>query len=255
MRKTLFTLVAVAALCTWSAAWASPQWGVSRSAGQQSANQQENVQITNGPTVENVTSNSAILAWSTNTGSSAIVHYGTDPNNLRQMAQAPWTSGTHRVTLNNLQPGTTYYFQVESSQGQGTGTGALSAVTQFRTQGEGGATAGSPGASQGAQSAQITNGPVVEFVNDNSAVIAWSTNVLASSVVKYGTDPNNLTQTAEAPWGQETHRVNLNGLQPNTAYYFQVKSAQAQGTRTSALSNVASFQTVAPGAQAKHYPK
>ncbi len=104
------------------------------------------------------------------------------------------------------------------------------------------------------QNVQITKGPVVEFANDNSAVIAWSTNVQGSTVLKYGTDPNNLTQAAQAPWGGTTHRVHLNGLQPNTTYYFQVESAQAQGTGTGALGKVDSFQTTAPGAQPKHYP-
>lgn len=265
MQKILLTLVAMAALCSWSLAWASPQWG-QRYPAQQTypGNQAQNVQITNGPTIQNVTPNSAVISWSTNTGSSAVVHYGTDPNNLTQMAQAPWSNGMHTVSLSNLQPGTTYYFQVESAQGQGTGTGELSSISQFRTptqnmgsgsygyqgnQGYGYATGGNGNA----QNAQITQGPVVEFVSDNSAVIAWSTNVPANTVVKYGMDPNNLTQTAEAPWGKTTHRVNITGLQPNTTYYLQVESAQAQGTGTGALSSVSQFQTVAPGAAPKHY--
>ena len=109
-------------------------------------------------------------------------------------------------------------------------------------------------AAQNAQNLQISKGPVLEMVGDNSAVIAWSTNVAGSTVLKYGTDPNNLTQTAQAPWGETTHRVTLSGLQPNTTYYFQVESGQAQGTGTGALSKVDSFQTVAQGAQPKHYP-
>jgi acid phosphatase type 7 len=109
-------------------------------------------------------------------------------------------------------------------------------------------------AAQNAQNLQITKGPVLEMVADNSAVIAWSTNVPGSTVLKYGTDSNNLTQSAQAPWGGTTHRVTLSGLQPNTKYYFQVESGQAQGTGTGALSKVDSFQTVAQGAQPKNYP-
>lgn len=106
---------------------------------------------------------------------------------------------------------------------------------------------------QGTQNMQITKGPVLEMVGDTSAVIAWSTNVPGSTVLKYGTDPNNLTQTAEAPWGGTTHRVTLSGLQPNTTYYYQLQSGQAQGTGSGALSPVQSFQTVPQGAQPKHY--
>ncbi len=269
MRKTFLSLIAAAALCSWSLAWAGPQWGRQRQQTSQYG-QNQAVQITNGPTIENVTPNSAILAWSTNTGSSAIVHFGTDPNNLNMTAESPWSNGTHRVNLNNLQPGMTYYYQVESTQGQGTGTGAMSSVGQFQTPAQSGAYGqsgsqygyssgqdgyGTPTASQSAQQAQITQGPVVEYATSNSAIVAWSTNAASSSVVKYGTDPNNLTQTAEAPWGQTNHRVTINGLQPSTTYYFQVQSSQAQGTGSGAMSNIASFQTVAPGQQARQYPQ
>jgi phosphodiesterase/alkaline phosphatase D-like protein len=103
------------------------------------------------------------------------------------------------------------------------------------------------------QNMQITKGPVLEMVSDTSAVIAWSTNVPGSTVVRYSTDPNNLMQTAEAPWGQTTHRVTLSGLQPSTTYYYQLQSGQAQGTVTGALSSIQTFQTVAQGSQPKHY--
>jgi phosphodiesterase/alkaline phosphatase D-like protein len=61
------------------------------------------------------------------------VKYGTDPNALNQTAQGPWTSGTHRVTLNNLQANTRYWFQVQSGQAQGTGTIAQSGAYPFKT--------------------------------------------------------------------------------------------------------------------------
>lgn len=95
--------------------------------------QNQNLRITNGPTVEHAASNSAVIAWSTNTNAGTVVKYGTDPSNLSQTAQAPWGGLTHRVTINNLQPNTTYYFQVTSAQGQGTGTSAMSPMSQFKT--------------------------------------------------------------------------------------------------------------------------
>src|SRR5215471_18199990 len=74
------------------------------------------------------------------------------------------------------------------------------------------------------QNMQITQGPKVENTSDKTAVIAWSTNVQGSTVVKFGTDQNNLSQTAQAPWGGLTHRVTLRTLQPGTTYYFDVES-------------------------------
>jgi phosphodiesterase/alkaline phosphatase D-like protein len=102
---------------------------------QQSPNAQQNpnVQITKGPTIESVTPRSAVIAWSTNTNSGSTLRYGTSPDQLAKTAQVPWGGLTHRVTLQNLQPNTTYYFTVESMQGEGTGTGAASGVAQFKT--------------------------------------------------------------------------------------------------------------------------
>ncbi len=95
--------------------------------------------ITNGPVVEQTGDTWATVAWSTNTGGSSIVRYGTDPNRLTQMAESPYAvdkgrpGETHRVKLDHLRPGTTYYYIVDSGQGQGTGTEARSRVEQFTT--------------------------------------------------------------------------------------------------------------------------
>ncbi len=101
--------------------------------GVATAQSSQNVQITKGPTIENAGNNSAVIAWSTNTNASTVLKYGTDPNNLNQTAEAPWGGLTHRVTIKNLNPNTTYYFQVTSAQGQGSGTGAVSTIEQFKT--------------------------------------------------------------------------------------------------------------------------
>ena len=115
--------------------------------------------------------------------------------------------------------------------------------------------AGAPGTSGASQPAsagstagvvRITNGPVIEHADQNSATIAWSTDREGSSVIDYGTDPNNLNQKAESPWGANglTHRVQLKNLQPGTRYYFEVETAQAKGTSGGEVeSNRYSFQT------------
>lgn len=312
------------------------------------------VKIVNGPNVEQTTDSSAVIAWTTDAQSSAVVHYGTDQNKLDQTAQASWggnannNAATHRVTLKNLKPNTTYYFAVESGQAKGTGTSAKSDVKTFATTAKGAAantTASTssdgvvhdhvklqagpvvqnvtdksatlwwmttddtrsvvkygkdknnldqtaqaqPGTShkvainnlepdtsyyfqvmshdnlvrgagafhtepaqtaENANKLRIINGPVIEYLTADSAVIAWSTNARASSVVRYGSDPNNLNQTATAPWGQETHRVTIKNLKPGTAYSFLVESSQAENTGTMAKSNPSTFNTTAQGAQA-----
>jgi hypothetical protein len=91
------------------------------------------VQITQGPVVEHVTDTIAEIAWSTNVNSGTALRYGTDPSHLDQTAGMPWGGLTHRVTIKNLQPNTTYYFKAESGQGQGTGTQAETAQASFQT--------------------------------------------------------------------------------------------------------------------------
>src|SRR5262245_32842271 len=57
-----------------------------------------------------------------------------------------------------------------------------------------------------AEGVQITYGPVVESVTDTTAIIAWSTNVNAGTLLRYGSDPKHLDHTAGMPWGGLTHR-------------------------------------------------
>ncbi len=95
------------------------------------------------------------------------------------------------------------------------------------------------------QDVRITHGPTVEFAGPDRAIIAWSTNVSSGTVVRYGTDRNNLAQEAQAPWGSLTHRVTLKRLVPGTEYYFQVVSGEGAGTGTQAQSDVQHFETKA----------
>jgi purple acid phosphatase-like protein len=91
------------------------------------------VQITNGPVVENVTDTTAEIAWSTNVNAGTTLHYGADAGHLDLTAGMPWGGLTHRVTLKDLKPNTTYYFRAESSQGQGSGTQAQTEQSSFQT--------------------------------------------------------------------------------------------------------------------------
>jgi phosphodiesterase/alkaline phosphatase D-like protein len=100
-----------------------------------------------------------------------------------------------------------------------------------------------------AQAVKITDGPRVEGTGPTWAVIAWTTNTGGSSFVRYGTDSNNLTQTAKSAYADndktkaQNHRVHLKNLKPSTKYFFRVDSGQGEGTGTEAKSGVAEFTT------------
>jgi phosphodiesterase/alkaline phosphatase D-like protein len=218
------------------------------------------VKITNGPVIETATGNSATVAWSTNQASDSRVWYGTERGNINKVAEAPGAATTHRVQINNLQPNTTYYFQVESHEGKGGPDTESQGVMSFHTAAAGqapihnekAAVADKGLANEENGSVKLTGGPTLEYVDANTATIAWSTNLKGSTRVTYGQDPNNLTQLAEAPWGAGglTHRVKIQNLQPNTTYYFQVETGQAQGTGGAEVEapRVMSFKTTAAGA-------
>jgi phosphodiesterase/alkaline phosphatase D-like protein len=101
----------------------------------------QSVKITNGPRVEGTGPTWAVIAWATNTGGSSVIRYGTDANNLSQAAKSAYADNektkaqNHRVHLKNLKPNTKYFFQVDSGQGEGTGTDAKSSVAEFTTKG------------------------------------------------------------------------------------------------------------------------
>lgn len=96
------------------------------------------------PTIESVSDTFAFIRWVTaNPGGTilhyACVHYSTNPNHLDQTAQSPTrinpahSDMIFRVILNDLRPGTTYYYRVFSQQANGAPDPATSAVKTFTT--------------------------------------------------------------------------------------------------------------------------
>jgi phosphodiesterase/alkaline phosphatase D-like protein len=106
-----------------------------------------------------------------------------------------------------------------------------------------------PGSTVGQNSAmstqdqQISNGPVAEYVSDSNCTIGWSTRAPGTMTVRYGTDPAKMTQTKEAAAGNDgrNHHVRLDGLTPDTRYYFRVLNAGE------VIGGIGTFQTVAAG--------
>jgi hypothetical protein len=102
------------------------------------------IQITQGPEIELAKVHLTIIRWTTNNPGGSPVHYGivrygTDPKNLSQTAKSPirlnpeHSSTVFRVRMDDLLPGTIYYYTVGSMEANGTDDGTKSAVKQFTT--------------------------------------------------------------------------------------------------------------------------
>jgi hypothetical protein len=70
----------------------------------------------------------------------------------------------------------------------------------------------------------------LEFANDNSAKIAWTSRHGEDLVVQYSTDPNNFNMAVDAieHRGGDNHRGTMINLQPHTVYYVRMTDKRGQ---------------------------
>jgi phosphodiesterase/alkaline phosphatase D-like protein len=117
-----------------------------------------------------------------------------------------------------------------------------------------------------AEHVEITKTPELEIAHDDLAIIRWtSTNPGGDdehfAVIHYGTDPKDLSQTAKSPIRlNRTHpetifRVRIDGLKPQTTYYYRVTSMGSGGQSDGVESSVNQFATPAPGQVTRAYPQ
>lgn len=217
------------------------------------------VSITQGPTIQYADDQFAVITWTTDQPFVSRVFYGKDASNLNQISEDVRSQSLrHQINLRNLQPSTTYYFRIDTGQGtaaaastdglNGFQTTALGANPIRNQQPFKGAVqnASNAGNSNTAKTANfgaisLTRDPAIQYLDDTTAVISWTTNVPASNTIYYGPDRTNLLYTGGDFKDATEHRVHLSNLKPNTRYYFQFDEPSNQP--------IASFTTVNTGAQ------
>jgi len=102
---------------------------------------------------------------------------------------------------------------------------------------------------------RITEGPEIELAKEHLTIIRWTSNNPGGSpvhygIVRYGTDPKNLSQTAKSPirlnpdHPSTIFRVRMADLKPGTTYYYTVGSMGADGTDDRTRSTVKQFTTL-----------
>jgi phosphodiesterase/alkaline phosphatase D-like protein len=100
----------------------------------------------------------------------------------------------------------------------------------------------------------ITRGPELELAQSHWAIVRWTSNNPGGSdehwgVVSYGTDAGSLKETAKSHirlnqnHSDTVFRVRIDGLKPQTTYYYKVDSMTATGTSDGVKSPVGHFTT------------
>jgi hypothetical protein len=215
--------------------------------------------VTQGPTIQYADDEFAVLTWTTDQPFASRVFYGKTASNLNQVAEDGHSlSLHHQVDLRNLQPNTTYYFRIDTGQGAAAPASA-DTVNGFQTTALGANPVRNQppfkgslqptqtnAAAQTTQTANfgnisVTQGPTIQYLDDSTAVISWTTNVPASNTIYYGPERTNLLYTAGDFKDATVHRIHLSNLKANTRYYFQLDEPSSLP--------IASFRTVSLGAQ------
>jgi len=117
-----------------------------------------------------------------------------------------------------------------------------------------------------AEHVAITKEPELEIAYDDTVIIRWtSTNPRGDDehygVVHYGTDPEDLSQTAKGhirlnrAHPETIFRVRMVDLKPQTTYYYKVSSMGADGESDGVEGPVSKFTTPATGEVINNYPQ
>jgi hypothetical protein len=83
---------------------------------------------------------------------------------------------------------------------------------------------------QSAIAQTVTRGPYLQIGTPNSIIVRWRTDSATDSRVRYGQSQDSLTNQVVDSTATTEHEVQLIGLSPDTAYYYEI------GTSTSILS-------------------
>lgn len=72
----------------------------------------------------------------------------------------------------------------------------------------------------------VLRGPYVQFSTEQSVVLRWRTSDQRDSVVWYGTSPGQLTSMVQSPGLRSDHAVEIDGLDPDSRYFYAVGSSE-----------------------------
>jgi len=143
---------------------------------------EKHVKITEGPTITNITGNSATIHWKTNSAGANHVQYRVAGSNKEWKSAFHSGGGTdHSLQLTGLEPGKTYEWEILTRDGD------LRQKGQFQTPGSSGGTAPDVNASSNPPAGGDGNSPA-------GAKVPLYRGVNAQGARMYSVNPNELSQ-------------------------------------------------------------
>ena len=181
--------------------------------------------VISGVSVSGITTTGATISWTTNEASTSQVNYGTTSSYGSSSPLNASLAQSHAVTLTGLTPGTTYNYDLVSTNSAG--TAGVSANSTFST----------------ILPAPVISGVSVSSVTTTSATITWTTDEASTTQVNYGTTTSYGSSSPLIASMVQSHSVTLTGLTPGTTYNYDVVSTNSTGT--AGLSGNYTFSTAA----------
>ncbi len=176
---------------------------------------------------------SASISWTTDEQSTSYIQYSTSSvsfeTDFKEVGRSEAVT-SHSVILDNLVAGTTYYLRVKSTDPSGNTAYDPATPATYHD-------------FQAVAQPLVISSVATGTVTSNSALITYSTNHLADTLILYGTSTGSYSFSQTSAAATTEHAVTLNGLASSTIYYFQVSSVDGLGQ--GATSSEYSFTTAA----------
>jgi hypothetical protein len=191
-----------------------------------------------------------VLNWDTNELSKSEIRYGLDADELDVLVTNNNFNINHAITLSNLSPETTYYYEITAIDtndlnSSETGSFTTSELLIIESEVERREELARESAEQNTNPPTSSGGGVliidktdkvaplisnirVDNISYNEAEIKWQTNELADSYVDYGLSVD-YQLTAGSRTQVSEHGVLLKDLEENTYYHYRISSVDASG--------------------------
>ncbi len=181
--------------------------------------------LTSGPTVSSITTKKAVITWSTDRGSDSKVSYGTGTNSYYTEEPSNSSQVTdHTINLNNLTPGTTYYYKVKWTDEDGnTGNSDEKSFT----------TSDAPNTKEVVAKNIGLAGAIIQFTSSNASKVR----IYYGKSTSFGGMKEVNTATTET-----TYTAELIGLDDGVKYYYKINTFDADGNEYEG--NIYAFETL-----------